>query len=159
MSTNSFWVSIGDLEWLVTWLADELETGGVPVASAVAGVGDLGQNSSVPGVHIRWDFRGAWEAAILEGSEQGQVVKSYVDKLTPEKWDKADALHKYGSTFQNATREQRKIATLHYLELHMLHVTGTKVTSLFSGVPWRSPLFRQGEYVIRMQAPQLRLQG
>jgi len=54
VSTNSLWLSIGDLDWLVTWLADELETGGVPMEDAVAVPDEaLECNCQAPGVHIR----------------------------------------------------------------------------------------------------------
>ena len=35
-STNSLWLSTDDVGWLLSWLADELETGGVPMEAAVA---------------------------------------------------------------------------------------------------------------------------
>ena len=123
LSTNSLWLSIDDLVWLVSWLADELETGGVPMESAVADHEACHEgNSQAPGFHIRWDFDGAWEAVILEGSQKGKTVKSFVDKLTLAKWEKADAVHKYGTTFEDATREQRKTATYHFLEMHLQSV-------------------------------------
>ena len=43
----------------------------------------------------------------------------YVGKLTLEKWRLADAVHHYGAQFEAATPDQRKQATLHFLELHM----------------------------------------
>ena len=57
LSTNSLWLSTGDLDWLVTWLADEVETGGVPMEDAVASdeaaVAALERNCQAPGVHVR----------------------------------------------------------------------------------------------------------
>ena len=123
LSTNSLWLSTDDVGWLVSWLADELETGGVPMEAAVADhEASLERNCHAPGVHIRWDFDGAWEAVILQGSQKGKTVKSFVDKLTLAKWEKADAVHKYGTTFEDATREQRKTATYHFLEMHLQSV-------------------------------------
>ena len=46
-------------------------------------------------------------------------MESYVGKLTLEKWRVADAVHHYGAQFEAATPEQRKQATLHFLEQHM----------------------------------------
>ena len=123
LSTNSLWLSTDDVGWLVSWLADELETGGVPMEAAVADhEASLARNCHAPGVHIRWDFDGAWEAVILQGSQKGRTVKSFVDKLDKSKWEKVDAVHKYGTTFEDATKEQRKTATFHFLEMHMQSV-------------------------------------
>ena len=124
LSTNSLWVSTRDLDWLVTWLANEVETGGAPMddelASNEAAVAALEQNCRAPGVHIRWDVDDAWEAVILAGSQEGTRVKSYVEKLTREKWEKASAVHKYATTFDKATRQQRKEATYDFLEQHLV---------------------------------------
>ena len=74
---------------------------------------------AVPGVSIQWVFDGTWEASLLEGEQQGQTCKSHVDKLSPDKWAVADAVHNYGTDFESATPEQRKQATFHFLELHI----------------------------------------
>ena len=130
LSTNSLWLSAADVGWLVCWLADELETGGVPMESAVADhEAGLEGNCQAPGIHIRWDFDGAWEAVILEGRQKGKSVKSFVDKLTLEKWEKADAVHKYKTTFEDATREQLKSATYHFLEMYCQEVLQSQMPS------------------------------
>ena len=67
----------------------------------------LTPNCSVPGVHIRWDFAGAWEATILEGPKAGTNSKSFVDKLTLEKWSISDAVHPYATPFKAAVAAQR----------------------------------------------------
>ena len=116
-STNTRWLHSDGAGWLVAWLADKRNTGGVPLAPAVGG--DLKGNCTAPGVHVRWDFAGAWEAIVLEASHTSKPMQSYVDKLTLEKWRAADAVHHYGAQFEAATPEQRTPATLHFLELHM----------------------------------------
>ena len=122
-STNTLWLHSDDVGWLVTWLADEHQTGGIaPLEPAVAGE-ELKGNCLAPGVHIRWDFEGAWEATFLEGERKGKTVKSRVEKLTPEKWATVDAVHHYGTDFLAATPAQMKQATYHFLELHMQNVT------------------------------------
>ena len=122
-STNTLWLLCEDVGWLVTWLADEHQTGGIaPLEPAVAGE-ELKGNCLAPGVHIRWDFEGAWEATFLEGERKGKTVKSRVEKLTPEKWATVDAVHHYGTDFLAATPAQMKQATYHFLELHMQNVT------------------------------------
>ena len=67
---------------------------------------------------------GAWEASILEGSNNGNTVHSYVGKLTLEKWRLADAVHHYGAQFEAATPEQMNQARFHFLELHMQRTMG-----------------------------------
>ena len=123
-STTCLWISEGDVEWLVTWLADEYRTGGVPLDDpAVAGEEAQG-NCAAPGVRIVWDFSGAWDATILEGELKGKTVKSFVKSLTLEKWTAVDEVHHYGTDFESATREQLKQATFHFLELQMQTLLG-----------------------------------
>ena len=123
-STTTMWLSEGDVEWLVTWLADEYRTGGVPLDDpAVAGEVAEG-NCAAPGVRILWDFGGAWEATILEGELKGKTVKSFVEKLTLDKWTAADEVHHYGPDFKPATRKQLKKETFQFLELHLQRLLG-----------------------------------
>ena len=58
-STNQLWISADDLDWLVRNLADEVSTGGVPVSNHTKE--GLEPNCDVPNVHMRWNFKGAWE--------------------------------------------------------------------------------------------------
>jgi hypothetical protein len=118
-STTTMWLSERDVEWLVTCVADEYQTGGVPLDQpAVAGDEEEG-NCAAPGVRIQWDFEGAWEATMLRGEQQGQTCKSMVEKLNLDKWTAADAVHHYGTDFGSATPKQLKQATFDFLELHM----------------------------------------
>ena len=133
-STNSLWISSDDVEWLIHWLVDEIDTGGVPIEDESA-VG-LEANCAAPGVHIRWDFNGAWEAIASERdsavAEQGVgdtvLARSLVSKLTLEKWEIVDNIYEYGVDFSAATPKQRKDATFHYLEHHMVHVVAEAAT-------------------------------
>ncbi len=43
-----------------------------------------------------------------------------VSKLTLEKWETVDNIYEYGVDFSAATPNQRKDATFHYLEHHMV---------------------------------------
>ena len=83
-STNSLWLAVEDVEWLVLWLADEHRSGGVALTEdhdeSSAG------NCSVPNVHIRYCFDGTWQAVIIAGPRNGEKVKSHVRNLTEEKW-------------------------------------------------------------------------
>ncbi len=114
-STNTLWIAAEHIPWFVTWVAHEYRSGGVaPVADSLD---SLESNCGVPGVHIRWDFAGAWEAVVLEGPTRGSCVKSCVAKLTQEKW--AAVAGPGDGGLGDATEERRKQATLEFLEGHM----------------------------------------
>ena len=74
LSTSSLWLSTDDMEWLVTWLAAEYNMGGVPLLEAAVAEDGFEGNCAAPGVHIRWDFDGAWEAIIIDGGKK--VIRS-----------------------------------------------------------------------------------
>ena len=122
LSTNSTWLCVDDVPWLVKWLADEARSGGVPVATDDP-LDALACNCEAEHVHIRWDFGGAWEAIVLEGEKKGTKVISCVEKFTAEKWLAVAGLTKYGRAFENATPAQLKTATFQYLEKHMQEVS------------------------------------
>ena len=69
LGTNSVWIAVADVPWMLTWLADEVESGGVaPLTDEAV---QLETNTSVEGVHIRWSFDGAWVAIMLIGPTKG----------------------------------------------------------------------------------------
>ena len=121
-STTTLWLAERDIEWLVTCVTDEYHTGGVPLDEPVVAVQAAEGNCKAPGVSIKWDFDGGWEATVLQGERKGQTVKSKVEKLNLEKWNAVDVVHHYGVDFGSATQEQRKQATFDFLELHMQRV-------------------------------------
>ena len=121
-STNTLWLHCDDVEWLVTWVANEHKTGGIPTLDPAAAGEELKGNCSVPGVHIRWDFNGAWEAIILAGEKKGATVKSHVAKCTAEKWLAIGGQATYGIDFESATENHLKAATFEYLEKRMKEV-------------------------------------
>ena len=123
LSTNSMWLYVEDLSWLVSWLRDELHSGGVPVIMDDP-LDALEGNCRAKDVHIRWDFNGAWEAIILAGEQRGSTVKSCVAKLTAEKWIAIGGRQKYGLDFQSATENHLKEATFEFLEQHMMQAVG-----------------------------------
>ena len=126
LSTNSVWLRVDDLAWLVTWLRDELHSGGVHVALDDP-LEALACNCDTEHVHIRWDFGGAWEAIILAGENKGSTVKSYVSKCTPEKWLAIGGQKKYGVDFESATELHLKKATFDFLAKHMKEVVGPQL--------------------------------
>ena len=119
-SKNSLWMHLGDLPWLVCYVADELSRDGVPdqpePENSAAAVG----NCSVAGLSIRWDFSSndGWEAIWVDGPFKGDVVKSSVSALTPAKWIKVDGANKYGVDLPEASLKDRKNAVWALLEMH-----------------------------------------
>ena len=119
-SKNSLWMHLGDLPWLVCYVADELSRDGVPdqpePENSAAAVG----NCSVAGLSIRWDFSSndGWEAIWVDGPFKGGVVKSSVSALTPAKWIKVDGANKYGVDLPEASLKDRKNAVWALLEMH-----------------------------------------
>ena len=117
LSTNSLWLGVQDIEWLVNWLEAEHRSGGVVLPNE--GCPSMEGNCSVPNVHIRWSFDGAWEAIVIAGPRKGSKLKSYVAKLTAEAWQKAADLHKYAVACEDASAADKWLATFHFLEAHM----------------------------------------
>ncbi len=125
-STNQTWISTDDIDWLVRWVADEVSSGGIPVEDPEPAAG-LAPNCAAPVIRIRWDFDGAREAIVLDQEPAvaaqnactPQETKAFVEKLTPEKWAVVDKVHDCGPTFEDATPDQRKRATYHFLGQHM----------------------------------------
>ena len=76
-------------------------------------------NCGVPNVHIRWNVDGAWEAIVVAGPHAGFTLKSFVAKLTAEKWQKAAESHKYKVPYMFASPWVKKLATYHFIEAHM----------------------------------------
>ena len=122
MSTNSTWICVDDVPWLVKWLADEARSGGVPVATDDP-LDALACNCEAEHVHIRWDFAGAWEAIVLAGEKKGTKVKSSVKKFTADKRQAVGGPAQYGLSFENATHEQVKTATFKFVEQYMQEVS------------------------------------
>lgn len=115
--TNSLWIAAEDIAWLVNCLADEVRSGGVPVPDSPR-IGEepgLEENCAAPGVHMRWDFDGAWEAIVIAGPQKGKKAKSLVANLTEEKWRAVAA----AGSFTTATPQQKKQATFAFLEMYM----------------------------------------
>ena len=73
-STNTLWISLNDIPWLVRYVADEYGLGGIAIdkqaetAVAVA-------NCSVPYLSVRWDFKGepGWNAIFVDGPQGGRI--------------------------------------------------------------------------------------
>jgi hypothetical protein len=118
LSTNQTWLQVDDLDWFLTWIKDELKSGGVEMP-AEDPLTDLKPNCECKKISVRWDFDGAWEAIILEGPLKGKKVKSYVANFSDDKWASINGDARYGTTFQKATEAQVKDATKHFLDWKM----------------------------------------
>ena len=134
------WILEDDVPWLLRYLADEVDSGGVPPiddpdgeegepeGSAVAdspGAGSAGDEHVVTpektkpernaGVQIRWDFTGAWVATVKSGPKKGSTVACKVASMSAEKWAAAAAEHQCTTTFADATPRMLREAARHYL--------------------------------------------
>ena len=83
---------------------------------------ELQNNCAVEHVHIRWDFGGAWEAIVLQGAKEGKKYRRKLAYFDEEKWvaDGGDVM--YGTDFMCAKPEQKKEASLRFLEQYMKYV-------------------------------------
>ena len=119
-STNSLWLHVDDVPWLVNYMMDELDCGGVPllepqateVAVAVA-------NSAVPDLNINWDFHSDTDqyiATFVAGPLQGTVVQSRITNLTAEKW--ASILPPRDVEFELADFDTRRAGLFLYVQQH-----------------------------------------
>ena len=83
--TTTLYIDVSAIPWLLTWMNDEIQTGGVaakiPREHAVDGAQD-------EEILMRWDFQDqdTWTAIITQGAKKGVVRKTRVSKLTQEKW-------------------------------------------------------------------------
>ena len=116
--TNQVWLAQSDLEWLVTYIGDEVACGGVEVDEDGPAVAE--PNCDVAGLRIEWDFQSghSWKADFVKGPCCGQKITSSVDKMTSEKWEMMAKVHGYTATFEQASFAERKKATRDFLEHH-----------------------------------------
>ena len=80
---------------------------------------ELEGNCEATYVHIRWDFGGAWEAIILGGADRGHKFKCSVSEFDAMKWQAMGGDARYSTDFGRASPNQKKDASLFYLEKHM----------------------------------------
>ena len=79
-------------------------------------------NCKATGVFITWDDSGggAWSAKGVSGPLEGRVMRCDLESFSVQKWDKVDAIHKYGVEYGAANRAQLRNAAFHYVENHCL---------------------------------------
>ena len=114
------WIAVDDIPWLVTYLADELGTGGVTVDSAVA---EASPNCKTPGLSIRMKPEGGtltiYEAHFVSGPLAGKRVVTDVKKFTQEKWEQCTQWSTQTPSVADAATSDVQAAAIHYLEMHM----------------------------------------
>ena len=139
---NTIYIDKVHIEWLCSYLADEVGCSGVPLlSSAVAGVrvgpsAVAEANCSVPGLYISWNFQsgGSWVGEFLTGPLQTKKVSTGPTALTSEKFEKVASLRGRTCSFRDASRRELKDAAWDYIEWHChgllagLAVAGTMVT-------------------------------
>jgi len=137
---NILWVHEEDVSWLLTYISDELATGGVGPIDDADGAMDDDQGLNLDGAavaahsedhpvtpvkaknpvgKIRLDFSGAWEAVISQGPQKGSTASCKVKSITSDKCEQVSMVHKYTVNFKTATFQDKKTDARHFLELHL----------------------------------------
>ena len=116
------------MPWLCTYIAAELATGGVgpigdtdePFSEEYYGAENRPEKPMMGRkCRVRWDFNGAWEGIVKRGPKKGTHIVCKVSSMTANKWARVSEVHRYTVDYVNAGYEDKKIAALHFLELHL----------------------------------------
>ena len=142
---RGLWLLEDDVPWLLRYLADEVDCGGVPplenpdgseddvpeesavaekATSASAGSQEVltpvkGTQAGPTRDNIRWDFQGSWVHTWRSGPKRGTTTSCRVAGMTAEKWAVAAAEHEYTTTFADASEKDMRDAARHYLQIHV----------------------------------------
>jgi len=122
---GKLWILSTDVPWLVRYLADEIQTGGVaaPSGSALAG-GCLAANCQTPWLSLRVKPQGGrmnmYEATFVGGPLDGKILSSNTQKFDQAKWDTivatGDQWRCPGPLITSATPDDIRRACAHFLE-------------------------------------------
>ena len=130
-------IGVTDVDWLITYVAKELELGNVALvppsaasASAVAGGGDAAVAGDRQDFRLRWDFAAVddpgWTAEILKGALAGKTFTCKLANLDADKWARvAAAVSGAGAVavpLEEATFQQRKDGAMLYTEAYCKRV-------------------------------------
>ena len=130
-------IGVTDVDWLITYVAKELELGNVALvppsaasASAVAGGGDAAVAGGRQDFRLRWDFAAVgdpgWTADILKGALAGKTFTCKLANLDVDKWARvAAAVSGAGAVavpLEEATFQQRKDGAMLYTEAYCKRV-------------------------------------
>ena len=102
---------------MISYIADEAACGGVVLEGEDSAVAE--PNSSVPGVHIEWDFqKGGWSASFVSGPLKGKSYFTSPHKLSQNAWDALRADDKVHCAFADAGPDDLSDAASLHLEAH-----------------------------------------
>ena len=122
--TTPIWIHEDDLPWLLRYLADEANEGGLPPIEAIddPAVAEQSEASAETPPKMarrercRWDYAGTWHATIQKGPNRNTPMKCAVRDLTAEKWARVAKLFP-GVTFEDAGEEDLQEAARFYFEI------------------------------------------
>ena len=129
LSTNAMWMRKDDIPWLVEYLADECgPSGSQGVAMLDDGAGDPTDATVVADAEdaadtrpyrLEYDFGDVVAAFWVHGPLKGTPpVASSIKEFTLQKWKTVDAIHGYGVTFDEASRDEIVTAVFDFVESH-----------------------------------------
>ena len=118
--SNTIWLHKLDIPWLVCYMVDEYNSGGVQ--GLPADDDEDKPNCSVQGLCIEWDFESndrflaRWVSGPFKG-ERNDVYSS-VSSVTAEKWARANGEELTGKPFGQESCADRKTVVWKLLEMH-----------------------------------------
>ena len=142
--SNSLFIGVFDVEWLITYVAKELELGGVALVPP-AGGGDAAPAAVAAGgrdFRVQWDFFAAredpgWIAEILKGPLKGKTFKCRIANLDADKWARvAEAVSRAGAEpvpLEKASFQQKKDGALLYAEAYCARLMQEAETAASTG--------------------------
>ena len=134
---GKLWIAADCVPWLLAYLADEVNTGGVaiepgePQPPAAAGTsppavaGRIVPNCKTPGLAVNINLENGsmdkYEAVFVDGPLKGALISSKISTMNQDKWDKCQATAAHwqcpGPLLANAGPQDKARAVAHYLEL------------------------------------------
>ncbi len=90
---NSLFIRDHDLPWLLRYMVEELQHGGVPICKEETDVPEA--NTGVPTLFIAWDLSvdPAWLGEFVDGPLTGTRIRSSIANRTQQKWDFLRSYH------------------------------------------------------------------
>ena len=102
------------LAWLIAYMANEIELGGVGLIDEDAAVA---ANCEVPNLHVKWDFGdGSWMGEFVHEELQGSRYSCAVRDMTPARWARTDLAEK--TPFERASFHDRREGARLFLQAH-----------------------------------------
>ena len=119
-TTNSIWILRDDINWLITYVADEVWSGGVPPVEDDSEVAEC--NCEVPHLNIKWDFpTKRWTGRFVSGPREGEVMDADIANMTADKWATLESAGVHLGDWDNTSFETLKEGTRLYLQRYAQH--------------------------------------